>query len=70
MAEQKKRTADPAAEQMLDLAAEEGIQMDQYRNQLETFKERREQLKVMMDAQNQQRDMAGMANKPSDGAVS
>lgn len=51
-------------------AAEEGIQMDQYRAELETYKERREQLQVMIDDQNQQRQLSRVAGKPGNGAVS
>lgn len=53
-------------------AAEEGIQMDQYRGQLEVFRERREQLQAIIsakqdqekNAQNQQAGMGGMAGQP------
>lgn len=42
-------------------AAEDGIQMDAYRAQLDTFKEQRELLKVMNDAQNQRAGVSGVA---------
>ncbi len=51
-------------------AAEEGIQMDQYKGQLEAFKERREQLKAIIDAKHQQSQLQGMEGKPGNGAVS
>jgi len=42
-------------------AAEEGVQADAYRAQLETLKEQRELLKVMSDAENQSRRVQGVA---------
>jgi chaperonin GroES len=58
-------------------AAEEGIQMDQYRGQLEEFRERREQLQAIINAkqqeqanaQNQQAGMGGMEGQSGNGGV-
>jgi len=52
-------------------AAEEGTQIAQYKNQLDGFKEKREQLKAIIEARqnDQQRAMGGMEGKPGNGAV-
>lgn len=51
-------------------AAEEGTQINQYKAQLDVFRERREQLQVLINDQNEQRKLSGMERKPSNGAVS
>jgi len=50
-------------------AQEDGTQINLYKNQLDSFKERREQLKAMIDAQDKQRGLQGMEGKPGNGAV-
>ncbi|MFV2058125.1 MAG: hypothetical protein ACC707_16790 [Thiohalomonadales bacterium] len=51
-------------------AQEDGIQMGLYKHELDSFKERREQLKVIIDAKNKQAGMGGVAGGPNNKNIS